>query len=97
MWCLFMKVYVNRGWTACNNYNYYMQFFIVSSVNVVGDGLVGKQQVTVITSNMFQLKIHILVLFQKCFTPKNCFSVSYKWELTCFWSVLFLYSLCTLV
>ena len=46
-----------------------MQLIIVSSVSVIGDGLVGKQQVAVITSNMFQLKIHILVLFQKCLTP----------------------------
>ena len=46
-----------------------MQLIIVSSVSVIGDGLVGKQQVAVITSSMFQLKIHILVLFQKCFPP----------------------------
>lgn len=66
-----------------------MQLIIVSSVSVIGDGLVGKQQVAVITSSMFQLKIRILVLFQKCFTPKNCFSVGYKCVLTCFWSVYF--------
>lgn len=46
-----------------------MQLIIVSSVSVIGDGVVGKQQVAVITSNMFRLKIHILVLFQKCLTP----------------------------
>ena len=36
---------------------------------------VGKQKATVITFNMFQLKIHMLSLFQNLFTPKNCFSV----------------------
>ena len=36
---------------------------------------VGKQQGTMITFNVFQLKIHMVSLFQNFFTPKNCFSV----------------------
>ena len=48
---------------------------------------VDKQQATVITFNMFQLKIHMLSLFQNFFSPKNCFSAGYKCVLACFWSV----------